>query len=688
MQQVAIAAELVKSILYGSSGGLRFTQDSPVLPEIWTRFAADPNVVPDCLIVPRRGHQAHHVADELHARLSSWERASKYNHRNAVSDIPGLTSATLNLDEVVNVVMPLTRWWQSDGMGHWVELFSEDTIAFVVRAAIEFLASEGIGRSERMSEYLQQVLANSTISEEGARLIKATPDSTIRILVLIAMIQSARNPGDWLEGMNQPPEHGHLMLNRLDQFDSNEIEKALSGVLDRAYLLHRTVPQTQFYASSDRSFDPRLVFTLSLNRAAEVSSMESATTTKADAAYRVFNISTSRITWAVIDSGIDATHPAFYRFKDDAERADWKGADFLDQKVDAGQSRVKAKYDLTILKRFRDRDLIHDADEREVLLAAVLENQRVATEPDQRVQDDAEARLRLSMEDVFGDLAKGRPFNWELIERLLRVDHSIRPRNDHGTHVAGTLGGAWIEFGDQGPDWVYGMCRDIELIDLMVVGDTPETTEFAVIAAQRLVRYLNQRQDFLYIHGVNISMSIPHDVTNYACGRTPVCIEAENLVGNRVVVVAAAGNLGFNQFQTANGVVDLHTNTSITDPGNAQAVITVGSTHRLEPHNYGVSYFSSRGPTGDGRMKPDLVAPGEKIKAPVCNRQLGVLEGTSMAAPHVSGAAAILMARFKELRGKPQRIKEILCSSATDLGRERAYQGAGLVDVLRALQSI
>jgi hypothetical protein len=45
-------------------------------------------------------------------------------------------------------------------------------------------------------------------------------------------------------------------------------------------------------------------------------------------------------------------------------------------------------------------------------------------------------------------------------------------------------------------------------------------------------------------------------------------------------------------------------------PGNAELAITVGSTHRDMPHVYGVSYFSSKGPTGDGRMKPDLVAPG------------------------------------------------------------------------------
>jgi len=48
----------------------------------------------------------------------------------------------------------------------------------------------------------------------------------------------------------------------------------------------------------------------------------------------------------------------------------------------------------------------------------------------------------------------------------------------------------------------------------------------------------------------------------------------------------------------------------------------------------------------------------------------------------------MLLARYEELIGQPRRVKRILCDTATDLGRERSFQGHGMLDVLRAFQSI
>lgn len=132
---------------------------------------------------------------------------------------------------------------------------------------------------------------------------------------------------------------------------------------------------------------------------------------------------------------------------------------------------------------------------------------------------------------------------------------------------------------------------------------------------------------------------------------------------------------------------------SINDPGNAAKAITVGATHRESPHTYGVCFFS-KGPTGDGRLKPDLVAPGERITSCAAGANLAKLplatssktkagnkapvpqsaaymddSGTSMAAPHVSGAIAAFLSIRREYLGRPDDAKK---SSSTALRRSVA----------------
>ncbi len=215
---------------------------------------------------------------------------------------------------------------------------------------------------------------------------------------------------------------------------------------------------------------------------------------------------------------------------------------------------------------------------------------------------------------------------------------------------------------------------------------------------------VNGNGKLLRIHGVNLSVGYEFDAKWFACGQSPLCVEVDRLVRSGVVVVVAAGNTGYGALPAAARRTNTGLALTINDPGNAELAITVGSTHRDMPHTYGVSYFSSKGPTGDGRLKPDLVAPGERITSCAAGRKLTELyapeppppaapayvddSGTSMAAPHVSGAIAAFLSIRREFIGRPEKVKRIFMDSATSLGRVEHFQGRGMVDLMRAIQSV
>jgi len=446
-----------------------------------------------------------------------------------------------------------------------------------------------------------------------------------------------------------------LLSRLLDKSRADTAELAAEVIAARE-VTPRLLPLLEEFRSLVRNFEYSIapinaaIGRAQLNRSGYLGVFNSRQTVKADACQNLFRGTAEKIKWAVIDCGIDALHPAF---------SAW-ATGVADPPL---SSRITQTYDFT-----KVRDLMCGRTTIDVV-GRPLHPGLIST---LRERDD-----------------EGLQVDWSLIKEAITIPHRAAlyhpPTEDHGTHVAGIIGANWDKDPNDKP--IVGICPDIKLVDIRVFnGNTAD--EFNVIAALQFIGYLNRVSEVPEIHGVNISFSFAHDVRNYACGRTPICMECEKLVDSGVVVVTAAGNAGYSQAGTAPSLDDRYTIMSITDPGNAPSVITVGSTHRTQPHTYGVSFFSSRGPTGDGRPKPDLIAPGEKILSTTPNGQSGEKDGTSMAAPHVSGAAAILLARNAELIGQPRVVKDILCRSATDLGRERSFQGAGLLDVLRALQSV
>jgi subtilisin family serine protease len=378
----------------------------------------------------------------------------------------------------------------------------------------------------------------------------------------------------------------------------------------------------------------------------------SCVTVKVDAARRTFNAYGAGIVWAVIDSGVWGGHPHF------AAHHTLDHADVRD---------LHRVFPLTG-QPTRDGALVDD-DGHGTHVAGIIAG---AIQP--WLLEDPQRSVR----------ATESRYNIEDPRQPLRVP---RPIAD--------------------PSMLAGMAPLARLVSLKVLeaGGTLEARVNRVIRALAYVREINgSAVDGIRIHGVNLSIGYEFDPQWFACGRSPLCSEVDKLVRSGVVVVVAAGNSGFGTLAVRSGApTRFGLDMTINDPGNTERAITVGSTHRNAPHSYGVSFFSSKGPTGDGRRKPDLVAPGERITSCAAGASLSAVlagqpegntayyvedTGTSMAAPHVSGAIAALLSARREFIGRPEDVKNIVVGSATSLGRGVEFQGAGLLDLMRALQTI
>ena len=618
------ARELVDLVLLGPTGDRRQLQDSPVLGYVWLAFARDPKRRMDLLITPYHDHAAGPVAMALANALRQFAQSQQMTKHALATYLKDISVAYLQ--------------------GLVAARLSFEELLTIVGPRTFWWKDRDVQKSLLKSAAEQRLLlclerlrtwARAKAGEEKEKVAKelANLSAQDRYIALAGIILWKAEASSDEKGLNQ-----------LADLPANDVAERLQRLL---------------FAIEDAKIPVKeqgTIWQVSLNRTAMAALQRSIPAVKGDAARTLFKVNCENIRWAVLDSGIDGGHPAFRLHPANGK--------------ETAQSRIIEAYD------FRNiREIVN------------LDNANIQDRPERLKDLLAECKLEKkqaikNLQQLAEDAGNDRPILWELVKDFIKIDPTSEPTGSHGTHVAGIIGA------DSKNGEADGMCPDIKLLDFRVLSKTLEDTEFAIIAALQFIRYLNERSGYIAVHGANLSLSISHDVRNFACGRTPICNECERLVNNGVVVVAAAGNRGYQSFETHEGAFESYAAFSITDPGNADGVITVGATHRFRPHTYGVSFFSSRGPTGDGRLKPDIVAPGERIRSCMSGGEWGELDGTSMAAPHVSGAAAMLIARYSELIGQPREIKRILCDTATDLGRERSFQGNGMLDVLRAFQKI
>jgi len=216
----------------------------------------------------------------------------------------------------------------------------------------------------------------------------------------------------------------------------------------------------------------------------------------------------------------------------------------------------------------------------------------------------------------------------------------------HGTHVASIIAGS----GKSSAGLYKGIASKASLMDIKVLNkqgsgrlsDTIAGIEYAVINNADVI-------------SMSLGAIIPCN------GLDATSLASDVAVKKGIVVVVAAGNSG-----PLPG--------TIGSPGCAREVITVGAVDHLDK----IAVFSSRGPTLDGRVKPDIVAPGVLITAAKSGGGYTIMSGTSMSTPMVSGVVALILSKNPGL--SPEQIKNVLKETAKDLGEDKNIQGAGRVD--------
>ncbi len=248
----------------------------------------------------------------------------------------------------------------------------------------------------------------------------------------------------------------------------------------------------------------------------------------------------------------------------------------------------------------------------------------------------------------------------EVVEKNFTGAPDAKDRMGHGTHVASILAGSGAKSGGKRK----GAAPGARILDGKVISEE-----------------VGAGYDSDIVAGMQWAVDSGAKIVNMSLGSldtqgTDAMEEAVARLSGKALFVIAAGNDGPGP----------HT---LNTPGSAAEALTVGSVDKRDK----IAETSSRGPTADGVAKPDLTAPGEDITAArstLLSDDEGdgytSLSGTSMATPHVAGAAALLLQQHPTWSG-PQ-LKAVLTGSAKPHPKLNAYeQGAGRVDLTRAVSA-
>ncbi len=260
--------------------------------------------------------------------------------------------------------------------------------------------------------------------------------------------------------------------------------------------------------------------------------------------------------------------------------------------------------------------------------------------------------------DPHGDLTT--PYNRILAWKdLVNEENSPYDDNGHGTHVAGIIAGN----GRHSNGKYRGMAPEAKLVGVKILDQEGSGTLSDVISG---IEWCIDSLSALNIRVINLSIG---SEVQGPYRSDPLCRVTTMAWEKGITVCAAAGNSG-----PGSG--------SINTPGINPVIITIGNLddqNTLTNIDDILSPSSSRGPTLDDKVKPDLVAPGTNITSLKAGGGYTTLSGTSMATPLVTGAVALILQKWSNF--KPDQIKTILMRKARDIGVGPNLQGAGALDL-------
>lgn len=234
--------------------------------------------------------------------------------------------------------------------------------------------------------------------------------------------------------------------------------------------------------------------------------------------------------------------------------------------------------------------------------------------------------------------------------------------NGHGTHCAGIAAGA----GDGNASY-RGVAPGAALVGVKVLNSSGSGSLSTITAAVDWC-ITNKATYGIEIISMSLGSSGSSD------GTDSLSQAVNRAAGAGIVAVVAAGNSGPARY-------------TIGSPAAAADAVTVGAMADCGEKGFSLASFSSRGPTADGRIKPDIAAPGVAIMAPKANTTSDYVSysGTSMATPFTSGTVALMLDANPSLT--PAQVKSLLAGTAVDWnasGQDIDY-GAGRLDGYEAV---